>query len=331
MNTNFRDNKHLCEGYLKGSLSKSEELKLVDWINSSQTNYLEFKKFITENQFSQSHSEETILAWQRLKAKISLYPSQRKKTITMIPRWLKIAAIVVISLSSGFLVNQIIQKNYYTTGVQNEIIVPNGEKTQLILSDGTKVYLNAGTHLKYPTVFSRKKREITLTGEAFFDVAKDKSNPFVIKTLRFDVKVTGTSFNLKTYQEDLENCLTLYSGEVIIADANGEYKIRPGEKYSFNTHTQEANITITGLQQSVLWRKGVIVIEDMNLDEIRKILEREFDVQIKIADEKFKKIRYTGQFKPHETLEEILAMIGETSPVKFKYEINQTKDMITIK
>ncbi len=69
----------------------------------------------------------------------------------------------------------------------------------------------------------------------------------------------------------------------------------------------------------------------MNLDEIRKILEREFDVQIRIADEKLKKIRYTGQFKPHETLEEILVMIGETSPVKFKYEINQTKDMITIK
>ena len=330
MNTNFPDNKHLCEGYLKSSLSKSEELKLVDWINSSQTNYLEFKKFITENQFSQSHSEETILAWQRLKAKIALCPSQRRNTITMIPTWLKVAAIVIIALLSGFFVNQVIQKDYYA-GVQNEIIVPNGEKTQIILSDGTKVYLNAGTHLKYPAVFSRKKREVTLIGEAFFDVTKDKSTPFIIKTLRFDVKVTGTSFNLKTYQEDLENCLTLYSGEVTIANANREYKIRPGEKYSFNTHSQEAIISITDLQKSILWRKGVIVIEDMNLDEIRKILEREFDVQIRIADEKLKKIRYTGQFKPHETLEEILVMIGETSPVKFKYEINQTKDMITIK
>ena len=114
----------------------------------------------------------------------------------MIPIWLKVAAIVIITLLSGFFVNQVIQKNYYA-GVQNEIIVPNGEKTQIILSDGTKVYLNAGTHLKYPAVFSRKKREVTLIGEAFFDVAKDKSIPFIIKTLRFDVKVTGTSFNLK--------------------------------------------------------------------------------------------------------------------------------------
>ena len=330
MDTNTRNNTDLFEGYLKGNLSKAEESKLFDWINLSESNYFAFKTYVDRNQFSQSHSEETIQAWQKLKAKIYLHHLHQPNKKIVVPDWLKVAAIVVVALLTGFFANRLVRTDYQYANAINEITVPKGEKAQVVLSDGTTVYLNAGTHFEYPGVFSENERNVTITGEAFFNVARDQSHPFVIKTPQFRVKVTGTSFDLRTYQEDEENSLTLKTGKVTILTDDRNYKVEPGEKFIFNTQTLTSKIIKADLQKSFLWREGVTVIDDLNLEEIGKLLERKFNVQIRIADEKYKTIRYTGQFKPHETLEDILDLIRETSPVKFRYKINETKDIITI-
>ncbi len=319
----------LFEGYLKGNLCKTEESELHDWINSSEKNYRAFKKYIQENQFAQIHSEETDQAWRNLKEKLSRHHLPKSEKKIVVPDWLKVAAIVAVALLAGFFANRLTQTNHYSNAL-NEITVPKGEKVQVILSDGTKVYLNAGTHFEYPGVFSGNERNVAIVGEAFFNVAKNRSRPFIIKTPGFQVEVTGTSFDLSTYKEDEENSLTLKTGKVTITSDGRNYKVSPGQKYIFNTQTQKSKITKADLQKSFLWREGVTVIDDQNLEEIRKLLERKFDVQIRITDKKYKAIRYTGQFKPHETLEDILDLIRETSPVKFKYKINEEKDIITI-
>lgn len=330
MNTNFQNKIRIFEDYLRGNLSKKDETALADWINTSDENYQLFKKYIAENQFSQSCSGETVVAWQKLKSKIDCDISSHESRKIIIPNWLKVAAIITIAILSGFFANQLIRKDQYSS-ILNEVIIPNGEKAQLVLSDGTKVFLNAGTHFKYPAVFSKKSRKVIMTGEAFFEVTKDKANPFIIETPEFDVKVTGTSFNLKTYTDDEMNSLTLHTGELTIANEGREFKIHPGEKYILNTQTNESNIDKADLQKSKLWTTGVIVLDNLDLDEIGKILERKFDVQIQFSDEKYKKISYNGQFKPYENLTEILDMIKETSPIKFNYEINEAKDKVTIK
>ena len=329
MDTKTRENTDLFEGYLQGNLSKADESSLFDWITISDSNYFAFKTYVDRNQFSQSHADETIHAWQKLKTKIYLHQLHQTNKKIVVPGWLKVAAVVVVALLAGFFSHRIVSDNH-TAFALNEITVPKGEKAQVVLSDGTKVYLNAGTHFEYPGVFSENERNVTLTGEAFFNVAKDSSHPFMIKTPRFHVKVTGTSFDLRTYQEDEENSLALSTGKVTIITDSQNYKINPGEKFILNTQTLKSKITKADLQKSFLWREGVTVIDDLNLEEIRKLLERKFNVQIRIADEKYKTIRYTGQFKPHETLEDILDLIRKTSPVKFKYKINETKDIITI-
>ncbi len=330
MDLNAQNKKNLLNAYLKGKLTKTEESNLLDWINSSGENYQEFKKYIEENQFVQSHSEQTIQAWMKMKAKLSHYSTQQENKKIIVPNWLKIAAVVVIALMTGFLANQTLQRDNYST-IMNEVIVPYGEKAQLVLSDGTVVYLNAGSQFSYPASFSEKNRLVSLTGEAFFEVTKDETNPFIIKAPGFNVQVLGTSFNLKTYSEDLENTLTLHSGEVAITNSGKKFKIRPGEKYIFNTKTHKSGIVKAKLEKSFLWGEGIIVIDNLNLEEVRKILERQFNVKIVIANEKLKVIKYTGQFKSYETLEEVLELIRETSPVKFKIEINETKDVITIR
>ncbi|HET6558436.1 MAG TPA: FecR family protein, partial [Prolixibacteraceae bacterium] len=201
MKTNPQNETRLIDGYLRGNLSKKEESALSEWINSSDKNYQSFKKYIDEYQFYQLHSEETVLAWEKLKSKIAHSRSIKENKKFVLPNWVKVAAIVAVALLCGFFANQFIHDRQYASTF-NEVIIPNGEKAQIVLSDGTKVFLNAGTHLKYPTVFSNKSRKVLLSGEAFFEVAKDKGHPFIIETQRFDVKVTGTSFNLSTYPED---------------------------------------------------------------------------------------------------------------------------------
>ncbi len=329
MDTNSRRETDLFEKYLKGNLSGDEESKLFDCINSSEKNYLAFKKYIHENQFVQNHSEETLRAWQKLNEKLSRrnLPKAEKKFV--IPGWLKVAAVVVVALLSGFFANRLVRTDHYANEL-NEITVQKGEMAQVVLSDGTTVYLNAGTRFEYPGVFSESDRKVTIAGEAFFNVTKDKSHPFIIETPKFKVKVTGTSFNLSAYQEDKINSLTLNTGEVTIVTENQKYKVKPGEKYIFNTQTLESEIINADLQKSFLWREGVTVIDDLNLEEIRKLLERKFNVQIRITNNSYKAIKYTGQFKSHETLEDILDLIRKTSPIKFNYKINATKDTITI-
>lgn len=210
-------------------------------------------------------------------------------------------------------------------------MVPYGEKAQVFLADGTEVFLNAGSHLKYPSSFTKKNRQVILSGEAFFDVKKDPDHPFIINAPYFDVKVLGTSFNMQAYEDDMSNSLTLHSGLVWINKNGREYKVHPGEKYIYNDESKISSINMADIGKSSRWKEGTVVIENLNLDEIQKVLERKFNVQIEIMNDKLKDIKYTGQFKPHENLEEILYMIIKTSPIKFKYEENNTRDMILIR
>ncbi len=321
----------LFEGYLNGSLSAQEESALGEWIGSSDQNYIEFKEYISGEQFFRNPSRETVRAWQRIREKIAFHPKQRPVIKTGLPGWLKVAAIVVVALTAGFFADRIIQPGHHTQVRQNEIIVPKGEKARVILSDGSQVYLNAGSHLTYPAIFSKESRRVNLSGEAFFEVKKDGLSPFVIGTPAFEVKVTGTSFNLQAYQEDQVNELTLHSGTVTITKDGQDFQIKPGQKYVFDRETQHSDMVTADLEKSLLWQKDIIEIDSLNLEEIRKVLERKFNVHIEITDEKLKLIRYTGQFKPYEGLTEILAKIRETSPVKFKYDINETRNEIIIR
>ena len=330
MDTIPQDKINLFEGYLRGNLSNEREAELANWIKLSDNNYQIFKNYIGENQLAQPHSIETIQSWQKLRSKIIYHSSLSKSRRIINPFLLKIAAIVIIALLSGFFANQYFNEKQFSN-VLNEVIIPNGKNAQIILSDGTKVDLNAGTHFKYPAVFSKKNRKVIMNGEAFFNVAKDKSHPFIIETPRFNVKVTGTAFNLNTYSEDEINSLTLHTGEVTILNNGHEFKVHPGEKYAMNTRTGKSRIEKADLNESGLWANGVVVIENANLEEICKILERRFDVQIRISNEKYKRITYKGEFKQNETLEDALNMIIETSPLKFSYELNKTKKEVTIK
>ena len=327
MGKNVQDRNQLLSNYLEGMLSAEEELLLADWLNESSENYQLFKKYITQNQFSRLNSDETVRAWEKLRNRV--LSEKRTEVRSSFSRLLKGAAIIVIAVLSGVFASHF-WGEYTSKSRLNEIVVPNGNKARLILSDGTRIFLNAGTHFKYPSNFSGSQRKVIMNGEGFFEVAKDRVHPFVIETPKFTVKVTGTTFNLNTYCGDDINSVTLKTGIVTVIHSNHQLKLCPGQKYILNRQTEGSKIEATNLDQFNLWTQGITVIDNLDLDEIRKILERKFDVHIHILNKGYQKIRYSGQFEPYETLGDMLNLIKGASPVKFNYTVDLKRKEVTI-
>ncbi|NMH86755.1 FecR family protein [Flavivirga algicola] len=178
--------------------------------------------------------------------------------------------------------------------VYNKLTVPYGKRFDLILSDGTTVFLNSGSSIKYPVKFIKGfNRQVFLNGEAFFDVAKDKSHPFIVDTKELNVQVLGTKFNVQTYQEDSNIDVVLVEGRVgMDSQKTLDYKenevvLEPGFKGSFNK--MQRSITTKKVNTSIYtsWMKGTVVFRNTPLKEIVKRLERLYNVSITINNEDF--------------------------------------------
>ncbi|ASO07360.1 FecR family protein [Arenibacter algicola] len=168
----------------------------------------------------------------------------------------------------------------------NTLKVPFGKNFELILSDGSKVHLNAGSSLRYPIQFvPGKERQVLLKGEAFFDVAKDHSNPFIINSGELNIRVLGTKFNVSAYEEDELTEVVLVEGSVGLYNESEEFHsesflLTPGNKGSFDKHknTIDSQEVITGLYTS--WMNGELVFRNMTFENILKKMERHYNVSV---------------------------------------------------
>lgn len=199
---------------------------------------------------------------------------------------------------------------------QHELIVPRGGEYQLVLSDGTKVWLNASSRLSFPQSFLEKERRVKLSGEAFFEVARDVHRPFIVETSKMDVKVLGTRFNINAYEENREVYTTLVSGSVdIFSNKNLPLRLMPGEQAYSQSGRVEKKEVEAHLYTS--WVDGKFIFRDTDLAEIAKQISRWYDVDIFFANERVKKIRFTGAIVKFKPMEELIGMIESTSSVRF--------------
>ncbi len=204
-----------------------------------------------------------------------------------------------------------------------EISIPKGKLFQLTLSDGTKVWLNAASSLKFPQHFASTKetRMVYLKGEAFFDVTKNKAQPFIVKTETVNVEVLGTQFNVSSYAEDATVKTTLVEGAVVVNDQNentNSLQLIPNDQAIFSKdkkvmHKQKVN---TSLYTS--WMDKKIILQNESFTDAFKRIERSYDVSITSRNKKLNNTRFTGEFDV-ENIEEILRTFSET--LKFTYEI----------
>ncbi|MDR2130227.1 MAG: FecR domain-containing protein [Odoribacteraceae bacterium] len=210
----------------------------------------------------------------------------------------------------------------------HEVLIPVGGEFHLILSDGTLVYLNAASRLRFPVHFpANGPREVMLVGEAYFDVERDPSSPFVVHTQEMEVRVLGTDFNVMAYDDDARVEVTLVHGEVSVLVGEEERTLLPSQQLVMDRQKRVCSIkSVDKVDAYVNWKNGVLDFDAMPLDELTAKLSRWYNVEFYFADERLKALQFTGAVRKYENIDYILGLIGATTDVVFEID----KNVITV-
>lgn len=251
------------------------------------------------------------------KRKIELTPKvQRNSLVIRFGQW---AAILVIGLVIGYYFNSLQKVSspvYYTS------VAPKGSVSQMILPDGSHIFLNSGSEIKFTVDGIDGMREIYLTGEAWFQVAKMKEKPFLVHTSFYDVQVTGTSFNVKAYPEDKEVTTTLEEGTVFVKSSESlrlakEAELKPGEQLVYSKESKKISIAEVNTKWYTSWKDNKLVFVNMSLKDLKTLLERKYGVEIELSDQSILNYHYDGTLK-NETILEVLEILENTLPIHYQ-------------
>ena len=216
--------------------------------------------------------------------------------------------------------------------VMNKIIVPTGGEYNLILSDGTWVYLNAESVITYPQKFVGEKREVTLEGEAYFQVTASKEHPFIVKTKDMDVLVTGTEFNVKAYPDESNVQTTLLRGKVAVfagIDKKEKIEIKPNQQAEWSRENVKLQVREVDPDLFVAWKNGHFIFRQDRLENIMKTLARWYDMEVVYLDESIKNMAFAGKLDRSEDITPILNVLRATD--KLTVEVNGKRIVLGVK
>jgi len=206
----------------------------------------------------------------------------------------------------------------------NELTIPKGRSYSLVLSDGTRVWLNAQSSIRYPVSFVEGERRVKITGEAFFDVKHHNNNVFIVETEEYNIKVLGTKFNISSYLDQEVAAATLVSGSISISSNNSneveEVVVAPGEQYRYNKKNKSREIAKVDTELYTSWVDNNLRIKQMSLEDIFKILVRRYDIDLFYSDEGTKHEVFSGKIPLNDNLNVILEQISTVSKVEFQIE-----------
>lgn len=210
----------------------------------------------------------------------------------------------------------------------NTIRVPRGGEYVLTLSDGTKVWLNSATDLRFPVRFTGESREVEIVGEGYFEVAKDTACPFIVRSGEMESRVLGTSFNVKAYADEVLKTVTLVSGKVQVKAGQGEELLLPGWQSTWNE--RELRKQQVNVDPIISWRMGMFDFVEMPLEELIVQLSRWYDVDFFFESQDIKKIRFTGAVKRSNSLKFMLDFLEFASGVRYEIR-NKTVCLYSVK
>lgn len=352
-NTDISEIELLISKYLSGNASDVEIKDFLHWLTVSSQN----RKYYAQSQMlwfnSETKSQENNQnQWELLQLKIQEREvnNLRKNTIItdsrhILNKFIKIAAVIIMLIGiSGFFFFMNGSKNN-SHFEKNILEVPYGSVSILTLPDGTKLWVNSGSKLTYNSDYGIKNRDIYLTGEAYFDVAKNRKLPFVVHALNVKIKAIGTSFNVKAYPDEKKVETTLIRGLVEIEKSGSKSIIllNPSQKIiiseiekpklipqdaqkvqlrkNMDVTSEESDSTFIlnkeiDTEKEISWKKGKLIFDREPLSTLIVKLERRYDVNFYFETEKLKEYKYTGIFKEL-SLEQIMEAMKFSSPIDF--------------
>ncbi len=237
----------------------------------------------------------------------------------------KVAAVLLIPLVGLGILYQVNQHNpsviQYT-----ETIAPRGQKSQIVLSDGTKVWLNSDTKIRYPGQFDKNQRDVYLDGEAFFEVTKNKHQPFLVHTSGPDVKVHGTKFNVKAYADENQVETSLFEGRVDLLIKNQESgqtdnkELKPGQSIIYSEINHQLASVRFPKDEIDGWKKNQLIFKDDAFIKLVKKIERWYNVEVIYDARKFDNRRLTVELFEGERLEKLMEILSLALSVNYQYE-----------
>ena len=207
-----------------------------------------------------------------------------------------------------------------TTRVMNRLVIPRGGEFNLTLSDGTRVWLNAETELRYPVQFNGKERVVYLKGEAYFEVAKNKKKPFLVQVDDMAVKVYGTEFNVNTYNK-IETVLV--TGSVSMNQGGKEVLLKPNQKGVFDQVSGKITVADVDVLAYVSWKNGDFIFRNESLNSIMDKLSRWYGLEVLYQDARLQNVRLSGNLKRYKDVRELFVSFEKISDARFKVQGNK--------
>ncbi|CAL1519480.1 FecR domain-containing protein [Chitinophaga sp. MM2321] len=203
----------------------------------------------------------------------------------------------------------------------NTLSIPRGGQYKVVLPDGTGVWLNAASSLKYPVSFTGKERTVTLSGEGYFEVARNDNQPFFVKVDDMEVAVLGTHFNINAYHDEAAVKTTLFEGAVKVSNGAASKQIKPGEQAVINADAANIRVVNADMDQALAWKNGFFLFRRTSLEAVMRQLSRWYDVDIRY-ERKIPAREFSGEIPRNAGLPEILKIL-ELSRIQFRVKGKQ--------
>jgi transmembrane sensor len=317
------ENKVPVSKIIRNIASNGEEYasEIRQWLDDSNDNkkiYQDLQAiWLVTGSFPDRFQPDRLKAWQKVRFQIqspkrNYYLSRRVAQIA--------AAIIVVFLSiwTGTKLDHLKQRTQFT-----EVFSPAGQKTRIILPDSSIVLLNGHSQIRYSQNFNEDHRSVELKGEGYFDVRKDLSRQFIVSTSELDVKVFGTSFNVKAYEDDQNIEVGLKSGMIGIDRGEKELaQLTPGQVATFDRKAHSIDVGSMDINLVSAWTRDEMVFEEVRLEEIVKYIERWYGVDIRVAPELLDGELLTFKVKT-ESLNELLKLVSLLKPIKYQIDGKQ--------
>lgn len=315
------DNHQLAIRYFEGRISPSEEEILFRFVGATSENKRIFRQWEEEWMLSCRLAPDVTYEWKLLQRRMQVRQSLGDMFVVR-PHWLRrfaaVAAVACLLLLGGISGLSLFRS---METVANTFVLETayGEKSKLILADGTVVWLNAGSSLRYAGDFNTKNREVFLAGEAYFEVTRQSDGtPFTVNTDRYSVQVKGTKFNVSSYPEDLSARTALLEGSIDILYGGKQIPVAPGELLSFDKQNGSFSRQKVQASQYRSWTEGRVEYDKITLRELATRLSRMYDVRIHLDDSLEKETVFRVSLRNEETVGDVFHALSEIIPIRYE-------------
>lgn len=318
----FEINEEILAAYLSGALDAEQRAAVEAWYDASPANRRLmgeiYRLLYLNDRINDTARIDVEKAYVHCRTRIR-EQARRQVWHRSLKRLAASAAVIVVLLAGGWMARSSVERLTRPMVVYTQV----GERSQAVLPDGTKVWLNSSSRVEYAASFFSRKRRVKMDGEAYFEVSHDRHAPFVVSTNGLDIRVLGTRFNIRN-NEDKHLITTVLLEGSVEASVTGErgtaLRLHPSQQLTFDTDTKSMLLTdIPTAERSINWIYGRFSFEHNTLEEIAEELNRCYNVDIRFKDDALRQLRFSGDFQVDDGIYHIMSVLQLT--YKFNYRI----------